>query len=191
MTTAEMVEAPAKPKRDIEVLIDKLKKIKKKPEDWVFVPRRKGHEKATVMLEDGQYSMVSDGSGGFKTHTTRRPVKVQVRKVIAIDEKGNLLGGFRPAPIGDPEDKESWTAKEVLDEMIALSLNPECEVVPYEAREMGKEAKDAQGELLTERRARLEAEEKLKALEDGDAKKTARLKELEDQVESLTKPGKK
>lgn len=179
-----MVETAPKPKRDIEVLIDKLKKGKKKPEDWVFVPRPKHHENASVMLEDGEYALIADGGGGFKSHTKRRPLKIKIGKVKGVGPNGELYGGFRPAAMAD------WTAQEVLEELIALSLNPECAVVPYEAREMGKEAKDAQHELLSERKLRLEAEDKLRALEDADAKKDARIRELEKLAEEYTKPKK-
>jgi hypothetical protein len=189
MTTKEMVEAEPKAKREIEVRIDQLRKLKRKPEDWIFVPRRKSYESATVILEDAEVALVSDGSGGFKTHTKRPALRVKVPKVHFVDPKGVIHGGFRPSALG--AGAGAWTAQKVLEAFIELSLNPKCEVVPYECREMTKDVKDAQNDLLVERRARLEAEDKLRAMEDGDAKKTARLKELEDQVSELTKPAKK
>lgn len=170
-------------------LIERLKKVKKKPSDWVFVPRRKHHDNCRIMLEDGESVLVSDGNGSFKPQARKKPVTIQVMKVRSVAPDGTVHGGFRPHAIGTGDD--AWSEQDVLEEMIEISLNPACEVVPYEAREMGKEAKDAEMNLITERKARLEAEEKLRALEDSSAKDAARLKELEKQLEEITKPGKK
>lgn len=162
----------------LSALIEKLKKAKKKPEDWVFVPRRKKFDKCRVMLENGASVLVSDGSGGFRPNVTKKPVSIVVSQVKSIDKAGKLIGGYRPKAEAD------WTAEEVLEDMIAMSLNPACEVVPYEGREVGKEAKDAEMNLIDERTRRLEAEEKLRALEDGGRPSdAARIKELEAALE--------
>lgn len=166
----------------LPALIEKLKKIKKKPEDWVFVPRRKKFDKCRVMLENGESVLVSDGSGGFRPSVVKKPVSVVVSQVKSIDKAGNLIGGYRPKAEAD------WTAQEVLDDLIEMSLNPACEVVPYEAREVGKEAKDAEMNLIDERRRRMEAEDKLKALEEGGRPSdAARIKELEAALEKRGK----
>jgi hypothetical protein len=60
-----------------------------------------------------------------------------------------------------------------------MSANPNCEVVPYELREVGKEAMVAEMNLVEERNRRLEAEEKLRALEDGKTADAQRIKDLE------------
>lgn len=161
----------------LPALIEKLKKIKKTPGDWVFVPRRKKFDKCRVMLENGESVLVSDGAGGFRPNTVKKPVSIQVSQVKSIDKSGKLIGGYRPKAEAD------WTAEEVLEDLIAMSLNPACEVVPYEAREVGKEAKDAEMNLIDERRRRLDAEEKLKALEEGRSSDAARIKELEAALE--------
>lgn len=180
MTKENMVQENA-PKSGMESLIDKLRKTKKKPSDWVFVPRRKKFDKGRVMLEDGEAKLVGDGSGGFKTHRVRPPLTIRIQQFRSVSPSGEVMGGYRPA------DEGSWKAEEVLEAMLEMSCKPECEIVPYEAREMGKEAKDAEMGLITERKLRMDAEEKLKALEDGDAAKERRIQELEAQVKGMKK----
>jgi hypothetical protein len=55
---------------------------------------------------------------------------------------------------------------------------------------MGKEAKDAQSELIAERKARQEAEAKLAAL-DAEGITPEAFRALQAEVDALTKPGKK
>jgi hypothetical protein len=168
-------------KSGMAALIDNLRKAKKKPSDWVFVPRRKKFDKARVMIEDGEAKLVGDGSGGFKTHRVRPPLTIRVLQFRGLSPKGEVQGGYRPAAQG------GWTAEQILDAMLEMSQNPACEIVPYEAREMGKEARDAEMNLITERKLRLDAEEKLKALEDDGAAKDRRIKELEAAVAERSK----
>lgn len=184
MATVEMVEAKPKPKREIEMIIERLKKVKKKPEDWIFVPRMEKYEKAPVMLADGEYKLLSDGSGGFKTHTTRKAIKLNIPKVRFVDKDGTIHGGYRP------QQEADWTPQAVLDALIDLSLNPKCEVVPYEARQMPKAVRDAETGLMEERRKRQDAEEKLKAMEGESERDKARIRELEKMAEEFTKPKK-
>jgi len=153
--------------------LEKLAKSKKKPSDWVFVPRRKKFKSCRVMLADGETALVSDGGGALKPKTLKKPIAIKVSEVRGVDAKGTLLGGYRP------QKERDWTELQVLEAMLDMSANPNCEVVPYELREVGKEAMVAEMNLIEERNRRLEAEDKLKALEDSDAKKDARLKELE------------
>lgn len=164
--------------------LEKLAKSKKKPSDWVFVPRRKKFKQAPVMLKDGETVLVSDGGGALKPQTLKKPLIIKVNAVHGTDAKGNLLGGYRP------QQERDMTAEQVLAAMLDLSANPNCEVVPYELREVGKEAAAAEMNLVEERNRRLEAEDKLKALDDESGKKDARVKELEKMVEDLTKPKK-
>lgn len=176
---------PEKPAgSEMERLIEQLRRVKKEPKDWVFVPRRKHHEKARVMLADGESTLMSDGGGGFKSRATKQPTLITVFKVRAVAGDGTIHGGYHPQAEGD------LTAQQVLDACIKLSLRPDCEVVPYEARELGKEAKDSQAELLLERKRRQDAEDKLRNLEAAGVT-PERFKELEDQIAELTKPPKK
>lgn len=160
-------------KPGIQAQIEKIAKSKKRPEDWVFVPRRKKFKRCRVMLEDGATALVSDGNGGLKPQRIKPPVAVLVTEVRTIDAHGNLIGGYRP------KAERDWTAQEVLEDFLEMSVNPACEVVPYELREVGKEAQAAEMSLVEERNRRLEAEEKLKALEDGKASAAVRIEELE------------
>lgn len=176
-----MAKENEEPKSGMESLIDKLRKAKKKPSDWVFVPRRKKFDKARVMVEDGEAKLVGDGSGGFKTHRVRPPLTIRVQQFRGLGSKGEIQGGYRPQAEG------SWTAEEILEAMLEMSKNPACEIVPYEAREMGKEAKDAEMNLITERKLRLDAEDKLRALEDDGAAKDRRIKELEEAAKGMKK----
>lgn len=160
-------------KPGIVAALEKIAKSKKRPEDWVFVPRRKKFKQAPVMLKDGKTVLVSDGGGALKPQTLEKAIIIKVPEVRGIDAKGNLLGGYRP------KAERGLTAEEVLAQFLAMSANPACEVVPYELREVGKEAQVAEMSLVEERNRRLEAEEKLKALEDDGAKDKARIKELE------------
>lgn len=171
-------------KPGIEAALDKIAKSKKKPEDWVFVPRRKKFKQAPVMLADGETALVSDGGGALKPQRVKPPLIIKVSQVKGTDAKGNLIGGYRP------KKERDWSPEEVLAAMLRMSKNPLCEVVPYELREVGKEAHAAEMSLVEERNRRIETEEKLKALEDEGAKDKARVKELEKLVEEATKPKK-
>jgi uncharacterized protein YcgL (UPF0745 family) len=165
---SEEIKKPALPAN-----LEKLARSKKKPSDWVFVPRRKKFKQAPVMLKDGEVALVSDGGGALKPQTLKKPIIIKVTAVHGTDAKGALLGGYRP------QKERDWSAEKVLEAMLEMSANPNCEVVPYELREVGKEAMVAEMNLVEERNRRLEAEEKLKALEDGKASDAARIKELE------------
>lgn len=153
--------------------LEKLAKSKKKPSDWVFVPRRKKFKACRVMLRDGETALVSDGGGALKPQRVKPPIAIKVSEVRGTDSKGNLLGGYRP------QKEQELSAEEVLEQFLQMSANPNCEVVPYELREVGKEAQVAEMNLVEERNRRLEAEEKLKALEESDQAKDRRIKELE------------
>ena len=154
--------------------LEKLAKSKKKPSDWVFVPRRKKFKQCPVMLKDSKIVLVSDGGGALKPQTLEKALIIKVNEVRGVDAKGNLLGGYRP------QDERGMPAAEVLEKFLEMSANPNCEIVPYELREVGKEAMVAEMNLVEERNRRLDAEEKLKALEDGGRPAdVARIKELE------------
>lgn len=168
-------------KPGIAAALEKIAKSKKKPEDWVFVPRRKKFKQSPVMIKDGKTVLVSDGGGALKPQTLEKPLIIKVPEVRGIDAKGNLLGGYRP------KAERGMTAEEVLAKFLEMSANPACEVVPYELREVGKEAQAAEMSLVEERNRRLDAEEKLKALEDGNAADKARIKELERALEEKAK----
>jgi hypothetical protein len=160
-------------KKPLPANLEKLAKSKKKPSDWVFVPRRKKFKSCRVMLRDGETALVSDGGGALKPQRVKPPIAVKVSEVRGTDAKGNLLGGYRP------QKEQELSAEEVLDAFLDMSANPNCEVVPYELREVGKEAMVAEMNLVEERNRRLEAEEKLRALEDGKTADAQRIKDLE------------
>jgi hypothetical protein len=160
-------------KKPLPANLEKLARSKKKPSDWVFVPRRKKFKQCPVMIQDGKTVLVSDGGGALKPQTLEKPLIIKVTAVRGTDAKGNLLGGYRP------QQERDLSAEKVLEKFLDMSANPNCEVVPYELREVGKEAMVAEMNLVEERNRRLEAEEKLKALEDGKSADAQRIKELE------------
>jgi hypothetical protein len=164
--------------------LEKLKKIKKKPSDWRFVPNRSKYQSVPVVLFAGDTRMGTDKDGKIRNITDRKHISILV-KSCTKNASGVLMGGYVPQQEGD------HSAADVLEALLEMSLNPSCPIVPYEKRDVPTQLKSAEMEFATERAAHEATAQKLRDLEAKSVKDLDRLAELEKFMEDQTKPGKK
>lgn len=153
-------------------IVEKLKKLKRKPEDWVFVPNLKKLKTAHVDVFKGETRNIVSENGDIRKETVRKGLAINVTQAVKA-ANGKIVGGYRPQQEGD------FTAEQVLEAFIKMSLNPAAPVVPYEAREIPAGLKEVEIELASEKAANLEKERRLKELEGVNSKQAERLAELE------------
>lgn len=164
-------------------IVEKLRKLKRKPEDWVFVPNLKKLKTAHVNIFNGETRNIVGENGDIRKETVKAGLAINVTQASKTKD-GKIVGGYRP------KDEGRFTAAEVLEAFIKMSLNPAAPVVPYEAREIPAGLKEVEIELASERAANQENERRLRELEGTNSKQAERLAELEKYFEDNTKPGK-